>query len=55
MKNVLEIDYRKLPITLKLKGERGNHVKFVLKAAGRKLGAQLVKIDPKMLQLLEQN
>lgn len=55
MKNVLEIDYRKLPLTLMLKGEHGSHVQFVLKAAGRKLGAQLVKIDPKLLQLLEQN
>ena len=50
-----EIESTNLPLKIKLKGENGQHVLFVLKAAGRKLGAQLVKIDGSMLQLLEQN
>lgn len=49
------IDSSKLPMLIKIKGEHGNHVQFILRAAGRKLGAQLVKLDPGMAQLLEQN
>jgi hypothetical protein len=53
--NFLEINCNKLPLQIKLKGENGNHVLFILKAAGRKLGAQLIKVDTNMLHLLEQN
>jgi hypothetical protein len=52
---MITIDSSTLPVVIKIKGERGNYVKFILKAAGRKLGAQLVKIDQSMVQLLEQN
>jgi hypothetical protein len=54
-KRFMELDSSKLPLLIKLKGEHGNHVQFILKAAGRKLGAQLIKVDRKMLHLLEQN
>jgi hypothetical protein len=43
MKNILEVESSKLPLHIKLKGEQGNYVQFILKAAGRKLGAQLIK------------
>lgn len=52
---LLEVDCSKLPLVVKLKGEHGNYVLFILKAAGRKLGVQLIKFDRTMLQLLEQN
>lgn len=52
---MIEIESSKLPLHVKIKGENGNYVQFILKAAGRKLGAQLVKLDRNMLQLLEQN
>jgi hypothetical protein len=52
---MMEIDSSKLPLVIKIKGDCGNYVKFILKAAGRKLGAQLVKIDSNMVRLLEQN
>jgi hypothetical protein len=55
MKGLLELDFCKLPLLIKLKGEHGNYVLFTLKAAGKKLGAQLIKPDRTMLQLLEQN
>lgn len=55
MKNVIEVEEGKLPKIVKMKGEHGNHVHFLLKSAGRKLGLQLIKLDPKLLQLLEQN
>ena len=53
---LVELEGRKLPLLIKLKGEHGNYVLFILKAAGRKLGAQLIKIDPNLLpqQLLKQ-
>jgi hypothetical protein len=50
-----EVESSKLPLLIKLKGEHGKHVLFILKSAGRKLGAQLIKVDGSMLQLLEQN
>lgn len=52
---MIEIDSSKLPMLVKIKGEHGNYVQFILKAAGRKLGAQLIKLDRNMLQLLQQN
>lgn len=55
MRDVIEVEEGKLPRIVTLKGVRGNHVQFLLKSAGRKLGLQLIKLDPKMLQLLEQN
>jgi hypothetical protein len=42
---MIEIDSSKLPIRVKIKGEHGSYVQYILKAAGRKLGAQLVKPD----------
>lgn len=51
----LEVESSTLPLLIKLKGEHGNYVLFILKSAGRKLGAQLIKPDPGTLQLLEQN
>jgi hypothetical protein len=54
-KKALEVTPSKLPLLIKLKGEHGNHVQYILKAAGRKLGAQLIKVDRNMLHLLEQN
>lgn len=39
----LEVDMKKLPLLIKLKGEHGKYELFTLKAAGRKLGAQLIK------------
>lgn len=52
---MMEIDSRKLPLMIKIKGEHGNYVQFILKGAGRKLGAQLIKLDQSMLQLVGQN
>lgn len=51
----LEVERIQLPLLIKLKGDHGKHVLFILKSAGRKLGAQLVKFDPGMAQLLEQH
>lgn len=51
----LEVESSTLPLLIKLKGEKGKHALFILKAASRKLGAQLIKLDPGTLQLLEQN
>lgn len=42
-KTVLEVDCSKLPVHIMLKGESGKNALFILKAAGRKLGAQLIK------------
>lgn len=47
---MMEIDCSKLPLLIKLKGEHGTYVPFILKAAGRKLGAQLIKADRTKLQ-----
>jgi hypothetical protein len=52
---MITIDSSTLPMVIKIKGDHGNYVKFILRAAGRKLGAQLVKFDPNMVQLLQQN
>ena len=52
---MMTIDSSKLPMLIKIKGDRGDYVQFILRAAGRKLGAQLIKLDPGMAQLLEQN
>jgi len=52
---MMTIDSSKLPMLIKIKGDHGNYVQFILRAAGRKLGAQLVKFDPSMAQLLQQN
>jgi hypothetical protein len=52
---MIEIDSSKLPMHVKIKVENGSYVQFILKAASRKLGAQLVKLDPNMLQMLEQH
>lgn len=46
---MMTIDSSTLPMMIKIKGDRGNYVTFILKAAGRKLGAQLVKFDPSKL------
>ena len=48
---LLEVDVSRLPIFIKVKGEQEKHVLFQLKSAGRKLGAQLIKVDCNMLQL----
>lgn len=52
---MIEIDSNKLPILVTIKGKGGNYVPYILKAAGRKLGAQLVTPDRATLQLLVQN
>jgi hypothetical protein len=52
---LIEVEICTLPRVIKLKGEKGKHVLFILKAASRKLGAQLIKLEPGMLQLLEQH
>jgi hypothetical protein len=44
MRNTLEVEPSKLPY-IKLKGEAGKNVLYILKAGGRKLGLQLVKVD----------
>ena len=48
---MIEIDSSQLPILLKIKGDHGNYVQFILKPAGRKLGAQLVKPDQNKLEM----
>lgn len=53
--NPLEVKNSKLPRLVKIMGERGNYVLYILKAGGRKLGAQLVKLDRNNAHLLEQN
>jgi len=52
--NCIEVDSSKLPMLVKIKGKGGNYVQFILRAATSKLGAQLIKLDPKMQQLLTQ-
>jgi hypothetical protein len=51
----LEVKRSRLPMLVKIIGERGDYVLFILKTGGRKLGAQLIKPDRSTLQLLEQH
>ena len=53
MINFKELNRSILPLYYKLKGENGKYELYILKAVGR--GIQLIKADPFMLQLLEQN
>lgn len=53
--NCIEIESSKLPMLVKIKGKGGRYVEFILRAAKSKLGAQLIKPDLQMLQLLAQN
>jgi hypothetical protein len=48
-----EYECSKLPRLVKIIGERGNYVLYILKAGSRKLGAQLVKLDRNNAHLLE--
>lgn len=52
---MIEIDSNKLPMLVKIKGKGGKYVQYILKAAGRKLGAQLITPDRDTLQLAAHN
>ncbi|CAH2031719.1 hypothetical protein [Trichlorobacter ammonificans] len=52
---MIVIDSSKLPIKVKVTGKGGQYVEYILKAATRKLGAQLVSPDHATLLLAAQN
>jgi hypothetical protein len=51
---MITIDSSKLPMLVKITGKGGSYVQFILRAGTSKLGAQLIKLDPKLQQLLAQ-